>query len=128
MDEAGLSSQEQFERTNAARDAAAGVGIVDDPFPRYHELRAQCPVHEGTLTEKFGFAGLDGALFPGRRHVVALGYERIEAILKEPEVTASFAEQGFYPMPIPFAQLKPFVANEVRVWRRIVALSGATAE
>lgn len=89
MGDAPLSSQEQFEHTNAARDAAAGVGIVDDPYPRYHELRGRCPVHEGTLTEKFGFTGLDGALYPDRRHVVALGYGRVEAILKDTETFSS---------------------------------------
>lgn len=54
--------------------------------------------------------------------------DEIEAILKEPEVATSFADQGFYPMAVPFAQLRPFVANEVKVWRQIVAISGATAE
>jgi cytochrome P450 len=77
------ASEGLFRRTNAARDAQAGIGIVADPYPRYHELRSQCPVHEGTLTEKFGFAGLDGALMPDRRHVVVLGYERVESVLKD---------------------------------------------
>jgi cytochrome P450 len=96
---AGASSSEQeFERTNAARDASMGIGIVDDPYPRYHELRAQCPVHAGTLTEKWGFAGSDGALFPDRRHVSVIGYAQVEAVLKD---TDTFSSAWYDPQLIP---------------------------
>ena len=47
------SSREEFAKTNEARDRAMGIGVVDDPYPRYHELREQCPVHHGTLTGAF---------------------------------------------------------------------------
>ncbi len=83
------SSEDEFERTNAARDASMGIGIVDDPYPRYHELRAECPAHVGTLTETFGFVGSDGALYPDRRHVSVLGYELVEAVLKDTETYSS---------------------------------------
>ena len=91
-------SEDEFERTNAARDASMGIGIVDDPYPRYHELRAQCPVHQGTLTEKWGFAGSDGALHPTRTHVSVVGYEEVEAVLKD---TDSFSSAWYDPQLIP---------------------------
>lgn len=46
-------------------------------------------MHEGTLSGKFGFTGVDGALFPNRRHVVALTYERVESILKDTDTFSS---------------------------------------
>ena len=92
------SSEEEFERTNAARDASMGIGIVEDPYPRYHKLRAQCPVQAGTLTEAFGFVGTDGALFPTRRHVSVIGYEQVEAVLKD---TDTFSSAWYDPQLIP---------------------------
>lgn len=91
-------SEDEFERTNAARDASMGIGIVDDPYPRYHELRAQCPVHTGTLTGHWGFAGSDGALHPTRTHVSVVGYEQVEAVLKD---TDSFSSAWYDPQLIP---------------------------
>jgi cytochrome P450 len=99
-----LTSEELFERTNAARDAMMGIGIVDDPYPRYHELRARCPVHDGTLSEKFGFTGADGALFPDRRHAVAVAYELVEAVLKD---TATFSSAWYDP------QLGPSIGRSI---------------
>jgi cytochrome P450 len=98
------SSEELFERTNAARDAMMGIGIVDDPYARYHELRAACPVHDGTLSQKFGFTGADGALFPDRHHVVAVGYEQVEAILKD---TTTFSSAWYDP------QLGPSIGRSI---------------
>ncbi|MCB0995454.1 MAG: hypothetical protein KDB21_10205, partial [Acidimicrobiales bacterium] len=84
-----LTSQELFDRTNAARDAQAGVGIVEDPYPRYHELQATCPAFEGTITGRFGFEGLDGALYPDRRHVSVMTYALVEQILKDTDTFSS---------------------------------------
>lgn len=93
-----LSSEDEFERTNAARDASMGIGIVDDPYPLYHDLRAQCPVHGGTLTETFGFVGSDGALYPERRHVTVVGYQEVEAVLKD---TDTYSSAWYDPQLIP---------------------------
>jgi len=91
-------SEELFARTNAARDAAMGIGIVDDPYPLYHELRERCPVHEGALSAQFGFEGSDAALHPDRRHVVALSHARVEAILKD---TDTFSSSWYDPQLVP---------------------------
>jgi cytochrome P450 len=37
-----------------ARNRAMGAGVVDDPYPKLHELRAQCPVHRGAAAVEFG--------------------------------------------------------------------------
>ena len=104
MSNEALSPQELFEQTNAARDAAMGIGIVDDPYPTYHALRAQCPVQQGTLSEKFGYVGSDGALFPDRRHVSVVGYEQVEAVLKD---TDTFSSSWYDP------QLGPSVGRSI---------------
>jgi cytochrome P450 len=91
-------SEAHFERTNAARDAFMGIGVVDDPYPRYHELRAQCPVHDGTLSARFGFTGADGALYPDRRHHTVVAYEQVEAVLKD---TDTFSSAWYDPQLIP---------------------------
>jgi cytochrome P450 len=95
---ANESSEELFEKTNAVRDAFMGIGVVDDPYPRYHELQAQCPVHAGTLSERFGFTGADGALYPDRRHHSVVTYEAVEAVLKD---TDTFSSSWYDPQLIP---------------------------
>ena len=99
-----LTHEEQFEQTNAARDALMGIGIVTDPYPRYEELRAKCPVREGTITGQFGFSGADGMLFPDRRHVSIYSYEHAEAVLKD---TDTFSSAWYDP------QLGPSVGRSI---------------
>jgi cytochrome P450 len=93
-----LSSREEFAKANAARDRAMGIGVVGDPYPRYHELRSQCPVHRGTLTGAFGFEGMDGMLHPTLEHVTAYSYEVVEAILKD---TTTFSSSWYDPQLVP---------------------------
>ncbi len=38
----------------ATFDVAQGFGEVEDPYPRFHELRRQATVHSGDLREQFG--------------------------------------------------------------------------
>ncbi len=39
-----------------ARNRAMGAGVVDDPYPKLHELRSRCPVHQGGISPEFGVA------------------------------------------------------------------------
>lgn len=39
-----------------ARNRSFGAGVVDDPYPVYHRLLEQCPVHQGGLSQHFGGA------------------------------------------------------------------------
>jgi cytochrome P450 len=38
---------------DAARNLAMGAGLVDDPYPLFHELIARCPVEYGSLLQHF---------------------------------------------------------------------------
>ena len=38
---------------DAARNSAMGVGVVDDPYPVFHELLEHCPVERGSLNRHF---------------------------------------------------------------------------
>jgi cytochrome P450 len=84
-----MSSEEQFERTNASRDRLMGIGMVDDPYPTYHRLRAASPVHEGRMSEHFGFEGIDCLLHAGTPHVTVVSYEQVEAVFKDPQTFSS---------------------------------------
>ena len=37
--------------------ALGGGGYTDDPYPMWHELREQAPVHAGIVHELTGYAG-----------------------------------------------------------------------
>jgi cytochrome P450 len=37
-----------------ARNRSFGAGLVHDPYPIYHRLLRECPVHEGGLSQHFG--------------------------------------------------------------------------
>jgi cytochrome P450 len=92
------SSEEQFLEANTARDRLMGIGVVDDPYPRYHELRSACPVHDGTLSEQFGYVGMDSMLHEDRPHVSLVAYDEVEAVLKDP---ATFSSSWYDPQLIP---------------------------
>jgi cytochrome P450 len=104
VDTSAAEAEAMFAEVNAARDALMGIGIVHNPYPRYHELREQCPVHEGTLTGLFDFVGGDGLLFPDRRHVVAVRYDMVEAILKDVD---GFSSAWYAP------QLEPSIGRSI---------------
>lgn len=37
-----------------ARNRSFGAGLVDDPYPTYHRLLRECPVHPGGIAQHFG--------------------------------------------------------------------------
>src|SRR5258706_12080009 len=47
---------------------STGSGLVRNPYPRFAELRAQCPVHEGTAGKVFRIPLIDHAAFSPTRH------------------------------------------------------------
>jgi cytochrome P450 len=75
-----------------------GIGVVDDPYPRYAELRVAGPIHDGTLSGAFGFTGTDGLLHPDRPHVTVCSYDEVEAVLKD---TATFSSAWYDPQLVP---------------------------
>jgi cytochrome P450 len=56
-----------------ARNRAMGAGVVDDPYPKLHELRAQCPVHRGAAAVEFGVGSPVGSA--GVQQFSVLAYE-----------------------------------------------------
>jgi cytochrome P450 len=74
-------------------DASAGIGTVRDPFPVWAELRGQCPVHAGNLTDRFGIEPfgeqlIDDDVVP--YHV--LGFDAVQQVLRDGD---TFTSSGY---------------------------------
>ena len=66
-----------------------------DPYPRWHELRAQAPVHEGVLHELTGCEGpamYHGLPYEDRPHFSAFSFAAVDFAYRNPDVFASSAE------------------------------------
>lgn len=78
----------------AVFDESVGMGQIRDPYPVFHELRTQCPVHAGGFGEHFD-AGpmMDPALMDdgGTPHAV-LSFEAVQQVLKDGE---TFSSSGY---------------------------------
>jgi cytochrome P450 len=97
-------SADMFARANEARDRAMGIGIIDDPYPVYHDLQARCPVRHGTTSDAFGFTGMDGLIHPDRPHISVFSYELVEQVLKD---TSTFSSSWYDP------QLGPTIGRSI---------------
>jgi cytochrome P450 len=78
-------------------NAHSGGGYTDDPYPRWHELREQDPVHEGIVHELTGYPGdamFQGLPFPDRPHFSAFSFEACDAAFRDAEVFASSPDAG----------------------------------
>lgn len=76
------------------RNQAFGTGVVVDPYPVFHEKRAQCPVHDGALASWFPGAPEHNAL--GAAPTVAMtacSYDAVVAVLRDAE---AFPSERFY--------------------------------
>ena len=58
----------------AIKDRLSGVGVVANPHPRLHELRAACPVHRGSLSGLFGVLGPDNYIIPDDQQLSVLTF------------------------------------------------------
>jgi cytochrome P450 len=77
----------------AAFDAAAGVGQVRDVHGVFHELRAEGPVHAGTIHDRFGGqTPMEAALLDDRVPYVALSFAAVQQVLKDGE---TFSSSGY---------------------------------
>src|SRR5580692_10621846 len=72
-----------------------GGNFTEDPYPIWHRLREQAPVHQGTV---HALSGVDedlmfhGLPYPDRPHFSAFSWEACDAIYRDPEKFASSAE------------------------------------
>ena len=79
---------------DAARNAAMGAGVVDDPYPVFHELLRECPVERASLGRHFPnpqsrqFEGIDED-----RTITAHAHEACLEALRQAKVLSS---EGFY--------------------------------
>jgi cytochrome P450 len=76
----------------ASYNAGAGGAYVDDPYPKWAELRERGPVHEGTVHELTGYAGpatFHGLPYPDRPHFSAFGFAACDSAYRDSEVFAS---------------------------------------
>jgi len=78
----------------AVFDEMAGIGQIRDPYPVFHELRAQCPVQAGGFGAHFDTGQMmDPALMDaaGTPHAV-LSFEAVQQVLKDGE---TFSSSGY---------------------------------
>jgi cytochrome P450 len=72
-----------------------GGNFTEDPYPIWHRLREQAPVHEGTV---HALSGVDddlmfhGLPYPDRPHFSAFSCAACDAVYRDPETFASSAE------------------------------------
>jgi cytochrome P450 len=65
-----------------ARNRSFGAGVIDDPYPVYQELLAQCPVHHGGVGEPFGVPTAFDAFADRGLHTV-YGYREAVDVLRQ---------------------------------------------
>jgi cytochrome P450 len=73
-------------------NAHSGGGYTDDPYPKWHALREQAIVHEGTVHELTGYPGdwfFQGLPYPDRPHFSTFAYEACDAALRDGDLFAS---------------------------------------
>ena len=70
--------------TDDARNRVMGAGMVDDPYPRYQELRSTGSVAPGSIGDLFGLAGTPDSIYWGDRpNFSALSYDECLRVLRD---------------------------------------------
>ena len=77
-----------------ARNRATGAGRINDPYPRYDELRETGPVHEGAISQIFGIDGPDTLTWSDRRQFSCYDWETVDTVLRDAE---TFSSQWYEP-------------------------------
>ena len=73
-----------------ARNRALGAGTINDPYPRYDELRASGPVHAGSISEAFGIEdAMAGFGWRDRPQFACYDWENVDAVLRDAETYSS---------------------------------------
>lgn len=93
--DAKLLDREELRRLfdlRSSYNARSGGGYTDDPFPKWHELRTQAPLHEGIVHDLTGYPGdwtFQGLPYPDKAHFSTFSYEVCDAAFRDPETFAS---------------------------------------
>jgi cytochrome P450 len=72
---------------------STGSGLVRNPYPRFAELRGQCPVHEGMMGQLFDIPILDQSAFSeSGTYFTACSYAAVSQVLLDGE---TFSSSGY---------------------------------
>ena len=102
---------------DAARNRAMGAGLVDDPYPVFHQLLERCPVENGSLSKHF--PNPLSRTFEGvveDRTITVHGYEPALEALRQASVLSS---EGFYGPAINMAIGKSILGMDEPEHRRM---------
>jgi cytochrome P450 len=83
-----VSSGIGVNEADRARNRAMGAGVIDDPYPRYHELRETGPVHRGTIPEHLGTTDARGT-HPDGLDFSAYSWATVDEILSDNETCSN---------------------------------------
>jgi cytochrome P450 len=71
-------------------NTSTGSGLVRNPYPRFAELLAECPVHQGTAGQLFGLPMIDQAAFSETgTYYTACSYAAVSQVLLDGETFSS---------------------------------------
>ncbi|WP_407661462.1 cytochrome P450 [Frankia nepalensis] len=76
-------------------NALSGGDFREDPYPIWHRLREQAPVHPGVVHELTGYPGsafFQGLPFEDRPHFSVFGFDACDAAFRDEELFASSPE------------------------------------
>jgi cytochrome P450 len=91
-------------------NAGSGGDFTTDPYPRWHQLREQAEVHEGTVHELSGCPGspfFHGLPYPDRPHYSAFSHAALDDAYRDPGLFASS------PDPVDLEGGSPSAANSM---------------
>jgi cytochrome P450 len=90
----GPSTDDEAYDAFAVFDEAAGIGQVGDIHPTFHEMRAECPVHAGAFTARFGLEGSleEAMIHPDATPYAVLSFDTVQQVLKDGE---TFSSSGY---------------------------------
>jgi cytochrome P450 len=77
---------------SSSRHAGSVAGYEADPYPTWHQLREEAPIHEGTLHELTGYTGpvtFQGLPFEDRPHYTAFTFAACDEALRNEDTFAS---------------------------------------
>src|SRR5262245_165254 len=74
-------------------DAMSGSGIIRNPYPRFAELRGECPVFTGKINRAFGLPDMPDVMSSGTgEYFTALGWEAVTQVLLDGQ---TFSSSGY---------------------------------
>ncbi len=76
----------------AAKDRMYGIGLMRDPYPLLHTLRATSPVHPGSFSGQYGLTGPDNLLYPDAEQVTVVTFAGVEQGFRDPALSSTYVK------------------------------------